>query len=407
MKRGRFFRFPWNFDIPFPLDKYPVRARVFLQLHPMKIAFIGQKGIPALYGGVERHVEELSVHLVRRGHDVTVYTRPYFTHPSRKSFRGVKLVSLPSLHTKHFDAITHTLLSTMHAIRNGFDIIHFHGVGPSLLSFLPKLFGSKAKVIATFHSIDRKHKKWGAFARYFLWLGEWASVSFPDQTISVSRTIREYCRLCFHKETVYIPNGVTESLPRNQRASLIRQRFGLMTDQYILAVSRLIPHKGIHYLIEAFRKLDTKKNLVIVGDACYTDDYVRKLKELAGNDPRIIFTGFQKGKMLAELLSNAYLFVLPSEAEGLPIALLEAASFGRCVLASNIPENIEVVRANGQVIGYTFRNKDTKDLTTKLRALMKTPRTIRHRGALARKVVNDAFNWRSITRDIETLYAAA
>lgn len=373
----------------------------------MRIAFIGQKGIPTIYGGIERHVEELAVNLVSRGHDVTVYTRSYYTPATKRSFRGVKLVSLPSLRTKHLDAITHTFFATLHAVRHQNDIIHYHGVGPSLLSFLPKLLGAKAKVVATFHSIDRKHKKWGALARYFLWLGEWAIVSFPDQTISVSKTIREYCLTAHKKQTFYIPNGVSQNIARDQKASMIRRQFGLMADQYILAVSRLIPHKGLHYLIEAYKRLETNKNLVIVGDAFYTDEYVKKLRELAGKDRRIIFTGFQKGKMLAELFSNAYLFVLPSEAEGLPIALLEAASFGRCVLASNIPENIEVVRANGQVLGYTFRNKDTTDLTRKLRRLIERPELIKHRGALARKVIDQEFNWQTIARDIERLYAIA
>ncbi|MFH1171952.1 MAG: glycosyltransferase family 4 protein [bacterium] len=371
----------------------------------MRIAFIGQKGIPAIYGGVERHVEELAIRLVCRGHHVTVYTRPYYTPATRRSYRGVQLISIPSLKSKHFDAITHTFLSTLDAIRKKYDVIHFHGVGPSLISFLPKLLGSRAKVVATFHSVDRKHKKWGPIARYFLWLGEWAIVSFPDETISVSQTIRRYCQHVFKKRTVYIPNGVSENLSGDHSTSMIRRRFGLMTDQYILAVSRLIPHKGIHYLIEAYKNLETKKNLVIVGDAFYTDDYVRQLRKLAGNDPRIIFTGFQKGRMLAELFANAYLFVLPSEAEGLPISLLEAASFGTCALASNIPENIEVIRANGQVLGYTFRNKDTVDLTKKLRELMRQPKQLKQRGALAQKVVERAFNWHTIARDIETLYA--
>lgn len=372
----------------------------------MRIAFIGQKGIPTLYGGVERHVEELAVRLVARGHDVTVYTREYYTPRLKKMFKGVKLLSLPSIRTKHLDAISHTLLATLHATTHRFDIIHYHGVGPSLLSFLPKLLGSRAKIVSTFHSIDRKHKKWGIVARYFLWLGEWASLSFPDQTISVSRTIQTYCRTAFKKNTIYIPNGVSQQPTPTKQGRLIRRRFGLMADQYILAVSRLIPHKGLHYLIEAYKRLSTAKNLVIVGDAFYTDDYVRKLKRLADNDPRIIFTGFQKGKVLAELFSNAYLFVLPSEAEGLPIALLEAASFGTCVLASNIPENIEVVRAGGEVIGYTFKNKDTGDLTRKLRTLLAQPGRIKERGALAQKIVDEHFNWQTIAQNVEQLYAA-
>ncbi len=384
----------------------PLSSRVSLHLLWTHAHRIHWTKIPALYGGVERHVEELAVCLVRRGHDVTVYTRGYYTPRQRTTFLGVTLVSLPSLRTKHLDAISHTFIATLHAIRHRYDIIHYHGVGPALLSFLPRFLGSKAKVVVTFHSVDRKHKKWGAVARYFLFLGEWAAVSFPHQTISVSKTIQSYCRFVHKKETFYIPNGVSRNLPHTRTNGMIRQRYGLMSERYILAVSRLIPHKGIHYLIEAYKKLKTDKNLVIVGDSVYTDDYVRQLKDLAGSDKRIIFTGFQKGRMLAELFSNAYLFVLPSEAEGLPISLLEAASFGRCVLASNIPENVEVIRSQGQVIGYTFRNKDSADLAKKLRVLMTQPELIKQRGALARRVVGRTFNWQSIAREIEQVYAA-
>lgn len=370
----------------------------------MRIAMIGQKGIPATFGGVERHVEELSVALVRRGHDVLVYTRPHYTPRRRRTHLGVQLVSLPSLATKHGDAISHTLLATLHAVRQKTDIIHYHGVGPALLSFLPRVLRSSAKVVVTFHSIDRLHRKWGWFAQLMLRLGERAAVTFPHQTIVVSRTLRQYCRDAYGRTTTYIPNGVSRAFARAQKPVAIRRRYGLMADQYILAVSRLIPHKGIHHLIRAYKRLPTKKNLVIVGDAYYTDAYVKELRALAGNDPRILFTGFQKGRVLAELFSNAYLFVLPSESEGLPTALLEAASFGRCVLASNIPENLEIIRSNGSVVGYTFRSKDTEDLTRKLRELLSNPEATKRIGAAAKTVVQQAYDWRVIARSVEQLY---
>ncbi|MFA5107412.1 MAG: glycosyltransferase family 4 protein [Patescibacteria group bacterium] len=373
----------------------------------MKIAMIGQKGIPALFGGVERHVEELSVRLAKRGHTVTVYTRPNHTNPNRKNYHGVRLVSLPSLPTKHFDAISHTFLATIHALFQDYDVIHYHSGGPSLLSFIPRLFRPGIKVIATFHSIERKHQKWGLFARFVLRLGEWACVTFPHQTIAISRPLQKYCEKTYRKKTIYIPNGVSSEFTRSQKAKVITKQFGLIADQYILTVARLIPPKGIHYLIAAYKRLNTKKRLVIAGDSAYTDSYVKKLKELAAGDPRIIFTGFQKGKTLAELYSNAYLFVFPSEIEGLPLALLEAAGFGRCSLASNIPENLEVLRANNEVIGYVFKNKNVKDLQIKLAELLKRPEATKKVGQRARKVVLQHFNWQSIAYETEKLYSVS
>lgn len=371
----------------------------------MRIAMIGQKGIPATFGGVERHVEELSVSLAERGHDIVVYTRPHYTSPLRKTFRGVHLVSIRTLRTKHLDAISHTLFASIHALFQHYDIIHYHGVGPALLSFIPRFFGTKAKVIVTFQSIDRQHKKWGILARFALRCGELAALKFPHQTIVVSQSLRLYCRNVYGCDALYIPNGVSNEFVQRQKPGSMHKRYGLLADQYILTVSRLIPHKGIHYLINAYKKLKTDKRLVIVGDSYYTDAYVRDLKKLAGADPRIVFTGFQKGKALAELFSNAYLFVLPSESEGLPTSLIEAASFGRCVLASNIPENMEVIRAQNKVLGYSFRSEDTADLTRKLQELVRQPAAVQKRGKLARSVIQRAFDWKKIARSVEQAYA--
>ncbi|MBU0706798.1 glycosyltransferase family 4 protein [Patescibacteria group bacterium] len=370
----------------------------------MKIAMIGQKGIPASFGGVERHVEELAPRLVKRGHKVTVYVRPHYTMSKMKSFCGVKLISLPSFKTKHFDAISHTLFATIHALFQDYDIIHYHSGGPSLVSWIPRIFRPRIKIIATFHSLERLHQKWGLLARLILRLGEWTCVKFPHQTITVSKYLKQYCLDMYGKDTVYIPNGVSVKFTKSRAAKKIKKDYGLMTDQYILTVSRLIPTKGIHYLIEAYKKLKTRKSLVIVGDSAYTDDYVKRLYKLADNDPRIIFTGFQKGKSLSELYSNTYLFVLPSEVEGLPVSLLEAAGFGKRTLTSDIPANLEIVKVNDQVIGYTFRNKSINDLSKKLDEIIKHPKSTQKTGKLARTVVHKEFNWHKIARETENLY---
>lgn len=371
----------------------------------MRIAIIGQKGIPALFGGIERHVEELSVRLAAHGHDVTVYTRPYFTSPYRKRYMGVNLVSLPSFRTKHLDAISHTFIATLHAITHRYDIIHYHGVGPSLVSFLPRLLGSRAKVITTFHCIDRYHQKWGFLARIILAIGEWSAVHVAHKTIVVSKTLQAYARKVYGRQTHYIPNGVER--PRTMLGKQYLATFGLRQNGYILAVARLIPHKGIHHLIRAYKQIPTNKKLVIVGGSFHTDAYERMLRASAEGDPRIVFTGFQSGPVLRALYSNAYLFVQPSEAEGLPIVLLEAASFGKGILASNIPEHQEVFDSTSGVMGFSFKNKNVGDLRKQLSMLMMHPALLRKAGDHARNVVLKHYNWTSVAREVEALYASA
>src|SRR3989339_1395132 len=245
----------------------------------MRIAMIGQKGIPALYGGIERHVEDLSRELARQGHDILVYARSWYTPQAITNYRGVKIIHTPSWHTKHLDAITHTFFSTLHAIRQKPDIIHYHGVGPSLLSWLPRILSPRTKVIATFHCIDRYHQKWGWLARTILRLGEKTACLFPHQTISVSKTIEKYCQNEFNQFTVHIPNGV-EKNDRPVGSSLLYQ-WNLEPNKYLLAVTRLVKHKGMHYLIDAWQiarqqhpELLSDHKLVIAGDSAFTDNYV-------------------------------------------------------------------------------------------------------------------------------------
>lgn len=368
---------------------------------------IGQKGIPALFGGVERHVEELAARLVERGHQVTVYTRPYFTSPRRRAHRKINLVSLPTFRTKHLDAISHTFFATIHAIRHDYDVIHYHGVGPSLLSWMPRVFRPRAKVISTFHCIDRKHQKWGFIARTCLRLGEAAATYFPHRTIGVSRSIKRYCQSVFNHRIDYIPNGVEVIPARASDSRQVFQRFGLRPGEYVLAVTRLIPHKGIHYLIQAFKTLPTSKKLVIVGDSFFTDTYVKDLKALAKNDARIVFTGWQRGIPLRQLYRGATMFVLPSETEGLPLTLLEAAGYGVPILASDIPENLEILHGQSVPIGFTFQNKNMLDLRAKLMYLLAHPKQLTSVRQQARRVVATRYQWDAIAEQTEQLYRRA
>lgn len=381
----------------------------------MRVAMIGQKTIPFIGGkggGVERHVEELSARLVAKGHEVTAYSREYLVTDKRKEYKGVKIIYSPSIPTKNLDTISHVFFSTLHALFQKFDVIHYHGVGPSTVAWLPRIFCPKTKVIVTFHSIDRFHKKWGAFARWYLGLGEWTAVHFPHICISVSKSIQQYCRQVFKKETVYIPNGTDLRKTAEANDSKIR-RFGLEKDNYILTAARLIKHKGIHYLIEAYKRLEKNhgtdpenwpgkkiRKLAIVGAPSYTDDYLDYLKQLAAGSANIIFSGFQQGETLAQLFANAYLYVHPSEAEGLSITILEAMSYGTCVLVSNIPENLESI----DHAGFTFQSKNINDLYEMLVYLLDFPESVKRHGEKGLSFIKKNFNWDDIASDIEMTY---
>ena len=368
------------------------------------------------FGGVEKHVERLAVGLAKRGHKVFVYTRPWYTPRSLKVYQGVKLISLQSIRTKNFDAITHTLRACFHALKKDYDIIHFHGVGPSLLAWIPRLFKPSARVIITFHCIDRRHQKWGWFARFILYLGEITAVKFAHDTITVSKTLQMYCSEKYNANTTYIPNGI--DLPKKIAANQIKKKYGLKKDGYILFLSRLVKHKGAQYLIDAYNQLKTDKKLVIAGGSAFTDDYIKEIKEQAlnhspakagsgsgqaNNNPDIIFTGNITGgsTLWKELYSNAYLMVHPSESEGLPIVVLEGMSFGLGVLVSDIPENMEAINGG---FGFSFYNKNIQDLKNKLQYLFDCPELVRKVGADARVHVEKNYNWKDIVVSVESVY---
>lgn len=374
----------------------------------MRIAMVGQKGIPAIYGGIERHVEELATRLVEGGFDVTVFCRPWYgekIEERQKIYKGVNLVYLPSLRTKHFDAITHTFLSTFYAMFGKYDIIHYHGVGPALLSWLPKVFCRKAKIITTFHCIDRKHQKWGLFAKIMLRAGEWAACRFAHETITVSKTLQQYCSEAYDKDTAYVPNGVNVIEVVSNPSSEILNKFNLEKDKYLLMVSRLVRHKGAHYLIQAFRDLQKKDSsfcdlkLVFAGDSAFTDDYVKELKDLSKEDSNIIFTGFQSGRPLEELFLNSLAVVHPSESEGLPIAVLEAMSYGKVVLASDIPENMELIKD----YGFSFQNKNVSDLTERLKEIL-ARNDLQEKGREAKRFVDENYNWDYVVSEVKKIY---
>ena len=363
----------------------------------MKIAFIGQKGIPAISGGVEKHVERLAVELVRNGHEVTCYVRPHYTPKAITNYQGVKLVHLPSIHTKHLDAITHTFFATVHALFADYDVIHYQSMGPSTLAFIPRLFKRSSRVVATFHTRDYFHSKWGIFARFFLKVAERLVLFVPEKTFVVSETLLKYVRDTYGKECVLTQNGADAFY---ECESLSLAPLGLRPKQYVVSVSRLLAHKGIHYLIKAFMDLeDTNRlpgnnfKLAIVGTHAETEEYVEYLKLLAKGRDSIVFLGERSGRELSALFSQAAVFVQPSEDEGLSIALLEAMGYGLPCLVSNIAANLEAI---GDA-GIPFENKNVEDLKSELSRILNTKEIMDDFGARAQARIARYYSWEAIT----------
>lgn len=361
---------------------------------------IGQKGIPAHGGGIERHVEEVATRLAKLGHEVFVYCRAYYTKTALPKHKGVHLIHLPTIHSKHLDAILHTFIASLHVLFQRADIVHYHAIGPASLLWIVRLLKRRAKVLFTFHCQDYHHEKWGFFARLFLRLGEASGCRFAHATIAVSKTLTKYAWVAYQCNATYIPNGAPASYPATSVDVL--KRLGLTKHGYILAVARLIPHKGMHELIQAYQKIVTGKKLVIVGEGTYTERYVQKLYTLAHGNPNIVFLGNQVGTTLSTLYQYAYLFAHPSHSEGLSIALLEAMRYGCGILTSSIPENREVIEG----AGYTFRTGSVDDLAQKLDFLLRHPELVRRAGVRASRRVRDAYDWETIVAATERLYTA-
>ncbi|MBI2841781.1 MAG: glycosyltransferase family 4 protein [Armatimonadetes bacterium] len=361
----------------------------------MKIAILGTKGIPATWGGIERHVEELASRFVRMGHDVTVYCRPYYTTSSDEFYNGIRIRKLPTIKLKNYDAITHTFLATLHLLNKDYDIVHYHAIGPAGLSIIPRLLGKKT--VATVHGLDWQREKWGRRARTYLKLSERAVVWFPHATIAVSRFLKDYLEKKYKRPVNYIPSAVSD--PVVLKPSAIRS-YGLEGGDYILFVARLVPEKGCHFLIDAFKQLKTDKKLVVAGGSSHSDRYVNELRETA-ND-RVVFTGYVYGDELHELYSNAYCYVQPSTIEGMPITLLEAVAYGRCVVASDIPPNLEVVKDTGVI----FESKNVEDLRGALQSVIDNPDLAAELGRKTQAMGLAEYSYDSIAVKTAMLYAA-
>lgn len=367
----------------------------------MKIAMLGHKRIPSREGGVEIVVNELSTRTAALGHDVTVYNRGGKhvlggESTNLKEYEGVKIKKVITIDKKGLAAMTSSFFASLCCAFGRYDVVHFHAEGPCAMIPIVKLFGKR--VVATIHGLDWQRAKWGGFATKYIKFGEKMAVRYADEIIVLSQNVRDYFMKEYNRNTVFIPNGIEK--PKQYPVKLIKDKFGLEKDEYILFLGRIVPEKGITYLIEAFKNVKTDKKLVIAGGASDTGEFMEELKKLAYGDERVVFTGFIQGQELAELYSNAYVYTLPSDLEGMPISLLEAMSYGNCCLVSDIPECTEVIGDKAVV----FEKSNTESLRNKLQFLCDNIEIVNKYKKNASEYICSRFNWNDVVNRTLELY---
>lgn len=352
----------------------------------LKIAMLGHKRIPSREGGIEIVVDELATRMVKKGYTVVCYNRKGhhvagndFDVERKSLYKGVILKEVFTFSRRGLAAVTSSVFAAIKASFGKYDIVHIHAEGPAFMSWLPKLMGKR--VIVTIHGLDWARAKWGKFASWYIKTGEKNAVRFADEIIVLSHGVKDYFMKEYGRETVFIPNGVNRP---EIREALEIQKWGLEKDKYILFLGRLVPEKGVHYLVEAAKGLGMQ--LVIAGGSSDTQDYMDKLKAM---DADVVFTGFIQGRVLEELYSNAYIYCLPSDLEGMPLSLLEAMSYGNCCVVSNIAECADVVEDKAVV----FKKGNVKDLRNKLEWLVNHPDEVRKYKSGATSFICDKYSW--------------
>lgn len=370
----------------------------------LKIAHFGQKNCMTTEGGVEVVVAELAKRQAAMGHDVTCYNRSghhvsgaEFDAPRVQQWNGIHMKYVPTVQGKGLSAVSASFFAALACALGRYDVVHIHAEGPAYFAWLPKLFGKK--VITEIHGLDWQRAKWGSgLGAKFIKKGERNAVRYSNQIIVLSRNMQKYFEDIYKRRTTVISNGISRAV--RSKADIIEKEYGLEENGYILFLSRLVKEKGADYLIKAYKQLNTEKKLVIAGGASDSDEYVKALKESCINYERIIFTGFVKGKKLEELYSNAYLYVLPSDLEGMPITLLEAMSYGNCCVVSDIKECTEVVEDKAVV----FRKGDIDNLRDTLQKLCDdSPEVERYKG-MAADYICGRFSWEETGRKVLAIY---
>lgn len=369
----------------------------------MKIAMIGHKRVLSREGGVEIVVEELSTRLAKKEHKVDIYNRKGknvqdknadLKNKKIKEYKGTKIITIPTINKKGLDALVYSFFASIVASFKKYDILHYHAEGSCAMLWIPHIL--KKKIVVTIHGLDWKRAKWGGFASKYIKFGEKMAVKYADEIIVLSKGVQKYFKETYGRDTIFIPNGVNK--PTIREPEIIKEKYGLDTNEYILFLARIVPEKGLDYLIDAYNKLNTNKKLVIAGGASHTNGYLEEIREKVNKNRNIILTGFVQGQELDELYSNCFLYCLPSDVEGMPISLLEAMSYGKNCLVSNIEENTQVV----ENMATTFEKSNVEDLKEKLEECLKEKD--RYNSVVLQNYILTKYNWDDVIKKVERVY---
>lgn len=364
----------------------------------MRIAFLGSRGIPACYSGFETFVEQISVRLVRRGHEVTVYNRIPFNKYREKTFHGVRIISLPTIPTKATDTIIHTGLSVLHTLGQRYDIVYFCGVGNSLLSFVPRW--KKARTAVNVDGADFARAKWSGFGRWWLRKSESWAAKIADVVIADNGTIQKRYRELFNIDPELIPYGA--NVVKDDPGTAALDKYGLKPKNYFLYVSRLTPENAADLAMEAHLNSGSPLPLVVIGDAPYQKDFIERLKSIAAKSSKIIMTGYLFGETYKQLSFHARAFILPTAIDATRPVLLDQMGFGNCVIARDTPGNVEVI---GDA-ALTFSHVDPlTTLTDAILRLTHDGKIADVLGAKAQQRVAEQYDWEVICSRYEQLFS--
>jgi len=367
------------------------------------LQWFGHKRIPSREGGVEIVVEELSTRLVKLGNQVDAYNRKGKNVQDKnadkdkkklKEYKGVKILTIPTINKKGIDAFLYSFFASVRALFGHYDVLHYHAEGSCAMLWIPHLF--KKKIVVTIHGLDWQRSKWGGFATKYIKFGEKCAVKYADEIIVLSENVKKYFKETYNRETIFVPNGIDKPVIR--QANIIKNKYNLNKNDYILFLARIVPEKGLDNLIDAYMQIETDKKLLIAGGASHTNEYLEHIKEKVKDNKNIIMTGFVQGEELDELYSNAYLYCLPSHIEGMPISLLEAFSYGCNVLISDIDENVQVA----EQYATKFKMGNVEDLAKKLKECLEDKN--RYDSKEIQEFILNKYSWNDVVEKTMKIY---
>ena len=372
----------------------------------MRIAVIGAKGLPPRQGGIEHYCAEVFPKIVHAGHSVDLFAQSAYTGfpwHSRYQFQGVSVVTLPSLRINGFDTLFTSALASVISVKPCYDIVHFHALGPSLFSFLPRLV-TTSKVVVTCHGLDWQRAKWGRVSSQLIRLGEKTAVRFAHEITVVSSDLQHYFSQTYDRQTVFIPNAPANYLDSDAAFPFVRS-LGIEPEKYMVFLGRLVPEKCPDLLIQAFQALQAKNwKLVLVGGTGGNGAFPSKLYQLAAANPNIIFTGELRGTRLAEMIRGAGLFILPSNLEGAPLALLEAMRENVPIIASDIAAHRELIQMDR---GLLFKKGDMFALKDALTWALSHPHEMTLMAQRAHKEIMLHHSWHRVAAEVTQIYEFA